>query len=100
MACWIVNTRSTTDHKRNRNKAVYYSQVLEEAPGMPPGSTQGGEVKIEFTQGERQYLWYTPLLGSVGRVFWGSWAEARLVNSNRKSRVLASLMGTLPKGGA
>lgn len=39
-----------------------------------------------------------PLLASVGRVLWGSSAEARLVNSYQKSWVLVNHLGILLKG--
>lgn len=32
-----------------------------------------------------------PLLGSVGRVLWGSWTKGRLVNSNHKHSGLGKL---------
>lgn len=47
---------------------------------------------------ERQDLGHMPLLGSAGRVLWGSGAMTGLVNSNQKSRGLISSTGVLSKG--
>lgn len=43
---------------------------------------------------ERWDLGYKPVLASIGGVLWGSWAKARLVNSNQKSRGLVSPVGS------
>lgn len=81
----MVSLDSTTDHKRNWNREVYFSQVLEELSGLGPDC----KVKVKTEIG-RQDLGYMLLLGSVGRVFWSSWAKARMVNSKLESRVLVS----------
>lgn len=60
---------------------------MEEAHGTPGGATR------EVRAGCRQRVedWgHTPLLVSVDGVLWGSWAKARLVNSNQKSEILIS----------
>lgn len=44
---------------------------------------------------ERWDLGYKPVLASIGGVLWGSWAKARLVNSNQKNRGLVSPVGVL-----
>lgn len=38
---------STTEHKENWNRKVYYSQVLEEVRGKPWGSTWKSEVRVQ-----------------------------------------------------
>lgn len=47
---------------------------------------------------ERRDLGLMPLLGSIGRLLWGSCAMARLISSNQKNRVVISSTGFLPKG--
>ena len=44
----MVSYGSTTDHKRNWNKELYYSQVLEEVTGMPQGVTRGGQGRVQI----------------------------------------------------
>ena len=45
--CWMVSHGSTIDHKRNWNREMYYSQVMEEVPSMPWGATWGSQGIIE-----------------------------------------------------
>lgn len=42
----MVSCSSTKDHRRNLNRDVYYSHVLKELHGSPPGSTQRGQGKM------------------------------------------------------
>lgn len=46
--CRMVSYGSTTDHKRNWNKELYYSQVLEEVTGMPQGVMWGGQGRVQI----------------------------------------------------
>lgn len=62
---------------------------------MLQGATQGCQGRA---QTERQDLGHMLFLGSVGGVLWGSWAKARLFNSNWKSGVLVSSTGIISKG--
>lgn len=75
---------STKDYKKNCNREVYYSQIMEE----PQGNTRQRRTR---QSAEREAgLGYMPLLGSVGRVLWASWAKTRLIDSNQKNKVLLS----------
>lgn len=56
------------------------------------------EVKSGCMQRVQQSAGQMPLLGSVGRVFWGSHGKARFANSNQKECILVSWMGDLNKG--
>ena len=42
---------------------------------------------------EGQDLGHIPLLGSMGKVHWGSRAKARLVDSNQKGQILVNSTG-------
>lgn len=44
----MISCGSTTDHKRNWDTEVYYSQVLEEVPGMPQRVTWGGQGQVQI----------------------------------------------------
>lgn len=74
--------------------------------GLLPTGPGGGPRHAWRAQGGagrcRQTVWQdgdTHLYYSVcGKVLWGSWAKARLVNSNKKSGVLVSFTGVLSKG--
>lgn len=41
--------------QRNRNREVYYLQVLEEISGMPQRSTQGDQGRVPVETGERTW---------------------------------------------
>ena len=86
----MVNHNSTKYTKGKWNRQVFYSQVLEEVYNTPDEPTWGrqGKVWIERTQHD---LGHTPVLGSMGTVFWGSWAKARLVNLYQKQLDFVSI---------
>lgn len=88
----MVGRDSTTDHKRNRSRKVYYSQVLEEVHGMPQGATQ--EVKAECRQRGRPWGIFL-YQGLWVELLWGSQARAGLVNSGRKSGVWVLSQGRI-----
>lgn len=70
------------------------SQVLAEVHGTPGGALQGDEGRVQAGTA-RQDMGYMPLLGSIGGVFWGTWAKARLVSSNPKKLGFGKLCGRL-----
>lgn len=55
------------------------------------------KVKAKWRQRERQDLGHMLLLGFLGRTLCGSWAKARLANSDQESRVLIGSTGVLFK---
>lgn len=65
---------------------------------MPCPKSPCGEVRSGYRQRERQDQGHMPLLGSEGRVLWGSQAKVRLVNSNLKSWVLLNPTVVFSKG--
>lgn len=80
---------STKDYKRNCNREDYYSRIMEE----PQEDTREGQGRM---QREREAgLGYMPLLRSVGRVLWGSWAITRQIISKQKNELLLSYTGDL-----
>ena len=93
----MVSCSSTIDHKRKGNREDYHSPVLEEVHAICPKGPHG-EVKSGYRQRERQDQGHMPLLGSEGRVFWGSQAKVRLVNSNLRSGVLLNPTVVFSKG--
>lgn len=43
----MMSHNSETHHKRNWNREVYYSQILEEASAHPEGATRGGPGRVQ-----------------------------------------------------
>lgn len=76
----MVSPNSTKDHKGNRNREVYYSQVLEEVHGMPAGAIWENVACLEEPykgkQSGRNLGHMLLLLGSMAGVLLGSWAKA------------------------
>lgn len=78
-------------NKRPQEKLKYRSLLLT----GPGGSTQQASRAHpgSWRQTERQNLGPMPLLGSVGRVLWGSRVKAWSVNSNQKGKCFGKLCG-------
>ena len=92
----MVSRGPTKDHKRNWNREVYYSQVLEEVHSTPQGVTQRGQGREESGQretgpGAHSFIRFT------SEVHWGSWAKAGSVNSNQKECGFGNLVRVLSK---
>lgn len=88
----MVSPDSTSDHRRNGDRDVSYSQVLGEIHGTPWGIRLGRSrqsAEREMGRGTHDF---------IGVRGWGAlipvWAGVRLVHSNAKSGAWASPMGS------
>lgn len=81
--------------QRNWNRIVYYAWVLEEVQIGLKGPW--GEVKAGCGQRALQDLGYMFLLGSTSGVLWGSRLRLGQSIQTKKSRILVSFSGVLPK---
>lgn len=81
------------DHKRNWNKEVYYSQVLEKVHGATQGATQARS--RQGTNREHGRTWAHAFIRVHGGVLWGllDWSF-----QTKKSEVLVSDSELIPKG--
>lgn len=88
--CCMMSSHSTTDHKKFK-----WRSLLLTGPGGSTWHTLRGHTgrSMQSADVERQDLGHMLLLGSMGGVLGGTWAEARLVSSNPESRILVSPMG-------
>lgn len=67
-----------------RTQGIEIEKVLEEVHSRSQRATWGSQGRMK-TETE-QDLDHMPLLGSTGRVLWGSQARTWLVNSNQKEQ--------------
>ena len=72
----MLSQSSATDHKRNQNREIYYSQVPEKTPWGAAGWGQS------MVQRERENIGHMFLSGSVGKVLWGPKKKMEFVHSN------------------
>ena len=95
------SARWTEPQFNNRpQEKLKWRSLLLTGPGGSTRHTSRGPMGRSRRRADRdrQDLGHVPLLGSMGRVLWSSWTEARLVHSKQKNRVLVSPMGVLTKG--
>lgn len=80
-----------------RTQGIEIEKVLEEVHSRSQRATWGGQGRMKAET--EQDLDHVLLLGSVGRVLWGSQAKAELVNSNHKKQGFVSSETVLSKEG-
>lgn len=88
-----MSSRGTT--RETEVEREVFTQVVEGAPGMPRGTTQGGRAGCRQRELD---LGLILQLGSLGGALWAAWRKAGFVNSHHEEWRFDKLHGGLISG--